>query len=708
MARSGGLDRRTFLYGSALTAGAVTLGACSSSSGSGGSGAKPDAKARRGGSGKGSETKPLPAPAKFQESPTLAARVKSGDLPALEKRLPQEPYVVPHRWLEPGKYGGNLLLAVPTANDLQIRQYMYGHSLLRFVNDGLDIVPGLVASWESNADASEWTLHFRSGLKWSDGQPWTTADIMFWWEDMVLNQEHPDIPPDEAKSGKGTIMKLTAPDERTLVMKFDAPAPLTAARLAGYVNRGNGTTWMEPKHYLKQFHPRYNKAVSKNWATADGEFEKKRDYSSNPQSPTMTGWRLKSYRDGHQAIWERNPYYWCVDKDGRQLPNIDTLTFSVVDDPEVARLQMQEGKLDYVHGPFNGLTLADVSGFKKSEQRSSLDVLLWDGGSGTGSMFFFNYDHKEAPMRALIREPKFRQALSLAAKRDEMQKSIYFNTGEQTTGTLSPKAIEYQVNDQGKQVYHNWRDSFVKYDPEKAKKLLDQIGVVDKDSDGKREMPDGSKLKIRIDYPADTTKDHQQKNNFLKRDWEAIGLTVTLNPIPPDAFGDEWASGSLDSQAAWEVGNGPDHFAQPAWLLPIEPTRWAPLEGQYFALRGTPQEHQQQNVDPFKRTPPRMEPDPKGPIAKMWKLYDQSKLEPDAVKRRQLAWEIDKIHVTDGPFFMGTVANTPQLVLAHKDLRNVPRKENLALGGFVNPWQHPSPAVYDPEAYFWANPDQHS
>ncbi|MEQ4206838.1 ABC transporter substrate-binding protein [Actinopolymorpha sp. B9G3] len=294
-------------------------------------------------------------------------------------------------------------------------------------------------------------------------------------------------------------------------MTLDAPGPLTAARLASYVNRGNGTTWMEPKHYMQQFHPRYNKSVGKDWATADGEFDRKRDYTANPECPTMTGWRLKSYRDARQAVWERNPYYWCADPDGRQLPNIDTLTIAVVDDPEVGRLQIQEGSLNYVHGPFAGLTLADISGFKQTENRSGVEVLLWDGGSGTGSMFYFNYDHKDPRMRALVREPKFRQALSHAVDRDEVQKQVYFKTGEPTTGTMSPKAIECQVNDEGRKVYREWRDSYVTYDPARAKALLDEIGVVDKDGDGRREMPDGSPLKIRLDYPAETTEDHLQK-----------------------------------------------------------------------------------------------------------------------------------------------------------------------------------------------------
>jgi peptide/nickel transport system substrate-binding protein len=71
-------------------------------------------------------------------------------------------------------------------------------------------------------------------------------------------------------------------------------------------------------------------------------------------------------------------------------------------------------------------------------------------------------------------------------------------------------------------------------------------------------------------------------------------------------------------------------------------------------------------------------------------------------------WEMIKIHVSNGPYFQGTVSNYPQIIVKKKDLQNVPTKENLALGGFVNPWIHPTPAVYDIESYFWSNPDQHN
>lgn len=714
MTRTTRVDRRTFLYGSAAAAGAVILNACSDrDQTSGAVGTRKGSQSSRVGRAKGSETKPLGKPGKFNESPKLTLQVEAGALPPIEERLPANPYVIPHKWVKPGKFGGELRMIsdVSTGGAIHAsnKEYCYGHSLLRWLNDGLDIGPGLVESWELNGDQSEWTLHFRKGLKWSDGQPWSTDDIMFWWEDLVLNEQHSDTPPDECKSGRGTLATFRAPDDVTLVLSFDAPAPLTADRLAMWTNGtiGNGPKWMVPKHFAKQFHPRYNKSAPEDWATQGGVFESKVDYSRNPGCPTMTGWRLARFKEGQSIVWERNPYYYCVMPNGDQLPYIDTLTMSIVQDPEVGKLQMQRGAYDYVHGPFFYLSLADVSALKQSEPTSNLDVLLWDSGQGTGSAFFFNYDYPDPKLRKLIRDPRFRKALSLAVNRPEIQKSIYFNTGEPTTGTLSPKAKEYSVSEEGREVYRSWRDSAVNHDAKAAQDLLDEIGVVDKDGDGKREMPDGSPLRIRLDYPANATDEHKTKNSYLIKYWEEIGVDATENPVAPEAWPDQWSQGTLMSHSAWSVGDGPNHLVYPQWLVPIESTRWAPLEGQWYNVRGTPDEHKQVDLDPFKRTPPRMEPEEGGPVEQLWRIYDRTRVEPDELKRTQMVWEMIKIHIEYGPFFQGSVANPPLVILANKDLNNVPRKENLAQEGFAGPWIHPTPAVYDPECYFWSDPEQH-
>jgi ABC-type transport system substrate-binding protein len=711
MEERSGLSRRNFLRLSAVAAGGAALAACGTEQQGGAEGRKDAVGGVAGGrDARGSVTDPLPTPPGLKEAPMLERMVDAGELPPLEERLPENPYVVPHKWLTPGKYGGNLRLTIDSTESAVMKEYMYGHSPLRWLNDAQDVGPGLAESWESNDDASEWTLRFRKGLKWSDGEPWSTEDIMFWWEDMVLNEAHPEVPPDDARSGTGTVMEMSAPDDLTIVMNFDAPAPLTSFYLANWVKAGVGPTWMAPKHYLKQFHAGYNADAGEDWADT---FEQKRNFAINPECPTMTGWRLKTYKEGRNLVWERNPYYWCVGQDGAQLPYIDTLTVEAVQDPEVMKLQIQQGEVDYVHGTFASLTLSDVSALKQTGSRSGLEVLFWDSGSGTGSLFFFNFNYREPKMRALINEPRFRQALSHAVDRDEAQRSIFYNTGYKTTGSYSPKASDFIVNAEGRRMFEQWRDSYVDYDPEKAKALLDEIGVVDRDGDGNREMPDGSELTVRLDHVADLPEDGDHIANLFRRNWEEIGLSVQRNPVPPAAWSVKWVAGELMTYTAWLYPAMPVHecMVSPELMVPVgnglSAAFWAPLYANYHAIRNTPKEKEVEDTDPYERNPPSMKPEEGGAIDRLWKLYDKARVETDAMKRYELVWEMVEIHASEGPFYMGVVGNYPVAELAHEDMRNVPRGENLALGGLVNPWHHPTPAAYDPEAYYWSNPQEH-
>ena len=102
-----------------------------------------------------------------------------------------------------------------------------------------------------------------------------------------------------------------------------------------------------------------------------------------------------------------------------------------------------------------------------------------------------------------------------------------------------------------------------------------------------RTFPDGSPLKITRDYQADAGKETLSKNELLAKNWQAIGLDATLNPHPPQGWDDEWASAKTMSTTNWEVGDGPNHLVYPQWLVPLEQTRWAPLQGRFYSLRGT-------------------------------------------------------------------------------------------------------------------------
>ena len=143
---------------------------------------------------------------------------------------------------------------------------------------------------------------------------------------------------------------------------------------------------------------------------------------------------------------ERNPYYYAVMPNGDQLPYVDEIQINVVSDAEAGKLQVQQGAVDYCHGPFNQITLQRRPG-PPGQRRASQDR-----GGLVGQRIGHRVDlllqlrlHRRRPAQADPRAEVPAGRSRHAFNREAVQKSVYFNTGEPTTGTLSPKAIEYTV-----------------------------------------------------------------------------------------------------------------------------------------------------------------------------------------------------------------------------------------------------------------------
>ena len=192
---------------------------------------------------------------------------------------------------------------------------------------------------------------------------------------------------------------------------------------------------------------------------------------------------------------------------------------------------------------------------------------------------------------------------------------------------------------------------------------------------------------------------------MAQKNWEAVGFNVVVNQVTPTAFGDAWHAGELRFHTDWEVGDGPDHLLYPSWVVPNEPDRWAPLCGRKLQYEGTSQENSEADVSPWDRKPPRFncnDADYKGtPIETIHEIYRQAIIETDEVKRAEFVYQMWDIHISDGPFFIGTVANYPRIIIKSTKMTNVPTKEQLKLGGFVNPWIIPYPAVTNTETWSW-------
>ncbi len=643
----------------------------------------------------------IPAAAAAKESPLLADQVKAGKLPALDQRLPKVPLT-----LSPitgvGKYGGRMRTFWGGSWSGHFQESQYGHSPLRWIDDGMGIAPGMLDKWSANADNSVWTLHIREGLKWSDGQPCNVDDVLFWWNDLVKKDDpattsYPDSPPDFGTDANNKLATFAKVDDYTMTISYGTPSPLTAKRLAMWVNANIGPRWIAPFHYAKQFHPKYNTAM-----TDFKTFNTKIETWTNPEMPTLNSWILTKYEAGKSLTGERNPYYYAVDTAGNQLPYIDGLDWININngDPQVEILQIRQGTVDFQN--FHDYSLADVSTLKENQDAGNYDVYLWDSGSGTAMMYFWNYDYFEKKLRDLYRTPEFKQAMSFALDRPTIQQTVYYNTGILTTGTMSPKAFEFNFNADAQAFFKKAKDIYSAYDPEKAKTLLDKIGVK-AGADGIRTFSDGSKLEVRIDVPGDAGKECLAVMEIAKKNWEAVGLNIIVNTVTPTAFGDQWAAGKLGIHTNWEVGDGPDHLLYPSWVVPNENSRWAPLCGTYYQLASTAQATAEGTVSPWDRKPPRFnasDPDYKGtPIEKIHGIYAKAILEPDEVKRASLVWDMWQIHEDTGPYFIGTVANYPQPIIVSRKLMNVPTHDQLKLGGFVNPWIIPFPAITNPETY---------
>ena len=216
---------------------------------------------------------PAAQPKEFKESPQLAELVKAGKLPPVKDRVPAEPLV-----LKPvhsvGKYGGTWRRGFTGPGDVENGNRINASDKLMFWDHtGTKIVPSVAKGVDMSADGKTFTISLRKGMKWSDGAPFTADDFVFWFEDLYSNKDIVPTPiPDMIVNGKpGKVVKV---DETTVKFEFEDPYFLFYDLLAGDTLIGGGQSVRQsqgftfgayaPKHYLKQYLPKYSSAEAVN------------------------------------------------------------------------------------------------------------------------------------------------------------------------------------------------------------------------------------------------------------------------------------------------------------------------------------------------------------------------------------------------------------------------------------------------------------
>ena len=559
---------------------------------------------------------PTVAKEKFNEAPMLKALVDAGELPPVDERLPAEPVVV-QVTESIGQYGGTWnTMTWNTADPGNIKMKMY-EPLWRWKPDYTGYEPGLATSWEMNDACTEITWHLREGIKWSDGEPYTAEDLKFWWEDLALNEDFKVVSvPWYAFQADGTTpMDVTFPDDYTMVWSNFKPNCIVPYIIA------QGFWEMEPlhspKHYLSQFHPTYDSSV-----TSYEDLELKRKWVENPDHPVLFAWRVENYVPGERTVFVRNPYYWKVDPEGNQLPYIDRIDVANIADKEVRVLELSTGKYQ---ASFRGtddpndipflLEQAEAGGYHLQEG--------WMNGAGGWPMWIINQDYTgDEEIRDLLRNTQFRKGLSVALDRERLIDVVWGGIGTPQQSTISPQAWHF-ASPEGQAIFKEWQQSDAQYDAELAQQYFDEIGFVDADGDGWRDLPSGKPFELVLEFELwGGEVVPQAACEVFAGNLADVGVNTRIDNLqgsPEWGVREKEASFMLRTAHASEV----DIWTYPDWLFPLrgggEGSRSWPMQGKYRATGG------------------KEGWEPAGVAKQLQDLYDQAVVEPDEQKRHEIA-----------------------------------------------------------------------
>lgn len=613
------------------------------------------------------------APSTSKEAPMLAELVAAGSLPPVEERLPPTPVM-----LEPvesaGTYGGTLRMVAGDDNLGWLRMTVGNEGLVKWERDVSGVRPNVLKSWEWNEDATQLTAHFQEGIKWSDGEPFTADDYLFWWNEMVMDESIGLATPAGTRVD-GEPMQLEKVDDFTVKFTFAASHPLFVDLAARSFY--NSAQHLVPSHYLKEFHPKHNSQ----YTDAKELLARYDNPLKYPDMPVLYAWRTVEYVSGDHITMERNPYFWKTDAQGNQLPYIDRIEAKIVpaggNASELITLKGIAGELDL---QVRDIPLKDVPILKENEAKGDYTVKLWKRGDYAWPWIILYYDYPDEGIVDLMYSQQFRTALSVAINRDRINEVAALGLGTPRQAALSPESPEFR-SEAGKAVYDQWVNLAAANDPDQANALLDEIGLKDVDGDGFRERADGTPLELIVSVSQD---DRQSIDAMalVKQDWEAVGLKTIVSP-------DEWSTFEQRVMAGEVMIRAWGSAA--AWGLISAATVWAPVEGVTYCMGGA-------RIGLYYQTggkegiPAR----PGSMLERLQQRYTEVLSTNDPAEREAKLLEAYKVHIEDGPLYIGTIGDHPSPLIVSNKLRNVPDF------GLVAGWDLGFPGTADPEQFYFA------
>jgi peptide/nickel transport system substrate-binding protein len=515
-------------------------------------------------------------PKTYSESPIFADLVKQGKLPPVEQRLPEEPLVIKPVH-EIGKYGGTWRRGFTGPGDRWNgnRTVTGPDSLLFWDYTGEKAGPNVAKSYEFQDGGRVFVLHLRKGMRWSDGQPFSADDFVFWYQDIYKNEEL--VPtPNILLSINGKPGKLEkGDDDYTVRYVFADPYYLISDLMAGSTaisgHAFQGDVLMgsfAPAHYLKQFHPKYvsggkdaveqmaKDAQYDNWILY---FKFLNDYAKNPNLPTITPWKVTSPSTTQQWTLERNPYYFAVDTAGNQLPYIDKVQLTLAENLEVLNLRAIAGEFDHQE---RHVDLGKLPVYLENQDKGNYKVYLDPGDYAGDCIIKFNMSYEDdAELTKWFNTADFRRALSLGINRDQLNEVFWLGLG---TPTSMAPADNNKYNPGPE-----YRTMWATYDPAKANDMLDKAGLSAKDGEGFRLRQDGTgRLRMEITTVSGQFVQFTKIMEMVRQQWTKIGIDLIVQERERSLA--EKTAGSNQTQLYAWLADGSEHpFTFPDHIFPF-------------------------------------------------------------------------------------------------------------------------------------------
>lgn len=424
-------------------------------------------------------------------------------------------------------------------------------TLIRVNRVSGEIEPRLARDWSSSADGLTWTFKLQEGVAFSDGTPFTSADVLFTFAALYDKRVSSDLA--STLSIQGKPLQPRALDDHTVAITFPAVF-------------GPGISLLDalpilPRHKLQA-------------AFDAGTFREVWSTTTPPASVVGLGpFVLKGYSPGQHMLFERNAKFWKRDTAGRALPYLNEIQIDIVPDSNAQMLRLESGSADLIS---DHVRPEDLAAFKGLEAKGAIHLV--DAGVSTDpDVLWFNLvpGAPAAKDRPWLQEEALRHAISFAVNRQTIVDTVYLGAAMPIFGPVTPGYGEWYLPDLPR----------TNHDPARAKALLQSIGLADRDGDGMLEDPAGKPARFAmLSDKGDALR--ERTSAIIQEQLRGVGLAVDVVTADPPTLFTRWQKGDYDAILFYAqvdstdpartpefwLSSGPFHFWHPAQTTPA--TSW--------------------------------------------------------------------------------------------------------------------------------------